>query len=367
MRKTGVAFYSPYAPGSEDPIKTKFLELKKIMLGGLLIFLWIDVFAQNIPVQYSIRYKETVNTYYTIADPTQEFSAAEMVKLRNTTIRDSIIKVVDIDNNVTTTLYHLENSRLEPWMTHPFRTVIDKEQVTTYDKNEKTLSKANHSVQYLKSQELIKNMLFATGADIIPEFPSLTPEAENELIDAGFVYEPGNNNEAVFKKDSMELRVDNDRLIFEMINYTSAGVFHSSVKKGFMKNSLGQIVPAYVIKKSWDDRFRNNCVQKLEITEYENYSITYAIYRSADTANTNSEIIIYPNPASDYLTAYLSKDCFAVATVEILDATGNTMIKKYIPELRQNLTLPVSDLAPGMYMLRIYDQQYQLSKTFYKN
>jgi len=145
------------------------------------------------------------------------------------------------------------------------------------------------------------------------------------------------------------------------------------LKHGYYKNELDQIVPNYTIKKSPDNRFALDCVQKIEIIDFENYKITYYNgNRFPDGAPDKvddmvANMIIYPNPVNDYIKIYLAEDYFSTATLQILDAMGNIVLTEFLPALQKDIIIPVDDLEAGVYILRLYDQELQLNKTFYKN
>lgn len=71
----------------------------------------------------------------------------------------------------------------------------------------------------------------------------------------------------------------------------------------------------------------------------------------------NGKVIVYPNPATDFVTI---KSPFAIKDVKILSSSG--LLVKEIDADGTQLRVDVSDLAPGIYVVRIADQSQILIK-----
>ncbi len=71
----------------------------------------------------------------------------------------------------------------------------------------------------------------------------------------------------------------------------------------------------------------------------------------------NGKVIVYPNPATDFVTI---KSPFAIEDVKILSSSG--LLVKEIDADGTQLRVDVSDLAPGIYVVRIADQSQILIK-----
>jgi len=71
----------------------------------------------------------------------------------------------------------------------------------------------------------------------------------------------------------------------------------------------------------------------------------------------NGKVIVYPNPATDFVTI---KSPFAIKDVKILSSSG--LLVKEIDADGTQLRVDVSDLAPGVYVVRIADQSQILIK-----
>lgn len=343
-----------------------------LRINVLLFFLFIQeiLFAQT-QLKYRIQYRRDERIYYAIVDTSKNFTGPEMVKLRNQIFVDSIVRDVTKTNDITTTKYHLANSMFEDWSTHPAKSVIDKNKINLYGSDNSLLLSVPHSGFYLKNYKSLKTKLTAGADDIIPSFPYVNAKSIDSMIAAGYEYADLGNDGARFTKDTVEININNEKLTTYFKINSAGGTELASWRSGFIKNLSGQVVPSYRISKSWDDRFSDFCVQKTDVTDYENYIVTYfPKKREADDDEMqvgNFDLIIYPNPVNDILNIYLTKDVFESATLEIMDISGAVLLSKNIAEIQQDLIVPVGDLSPGVYFIRISGDNEEIYKSFYKN
>lgn len=76
-----------------------------------------------------------------------------------------------------------------------------------------------------------------------------------------------------------------------------------------------------------------------------------------EDVNSNNEVILYPNPATDLLSLYTLNMDLNGATLIVRDLLGNavaTMTSEMAPS--NELRIPVSHLIPGVYMIEIQNQ-----------
>jgi len=68
----------------------------------------------------------------------------------------------------------------------------------------------------------------------------------------------------------------------------------------------------------------------------------------------DKNIVIYPNPTSDYINI---KTNLLLEKVELFDALGKSMLKtKYVNKI------PVNNLSKGIYILKIYSENKSINK-----
>ena len=74
--------------------------------------------------------------------------------------------------------------------------------------------------------------------------------------------------------------------------------------------------------------------------------------------NNLDHVIVYPNPAYDFI---FIKEHQQKLNFEILDAKGIVLKKGYVSNNSEEKIL-VSDIAPGFYHIRIYDENKVINK-----
>ncbi len=84
----------------------------------------------------------------------------------------------------------------------------------------------------------------------------------------------------------------------------------------------------------------------------------------ANTINStiDSKVIIYPNPASDFVYIEISEELYQY-DLQILDINGS-VIKTFKPE--SNKEIDISDLFSGIYIVRVFNKNNFLLKKFIK-
>jgi hypothetical protein len=67
--------------------------------------------------------------------------------------------------------------------------------------------------------------------------------------------------------------------------------------------------------------------------------------------NTNSHISIYPNPAKDVINISTGNE--TISEIYVTDMQGRRLISNYPANAAQSISLPVGDLAPGVYIIQL--------------
>lgn len=92
------------------------------------------------------------------------------------------------------------------------------------------------------------------------------------------------------------------------------------------------------------------------------------IYTSVDDsyASTENALLLYPNPAEDYLKLKIS-DFDGKATLSVFDATGKMVVQKQLNLTKNNpYTLDLDKLAPGVYSLQLQQANKMYQESFIK-
>ena len=85
------------------------------------------------------------------------------------------------------------------------------------------------------------------------------------------------------------------------------------------------------------------------------YSATRTALFTADF-----EVLITPNPVTDFIQLYISKTSNKAALISITDMQGKTMLQ--LNSAESNIQIPVNRFAKGMYTLKIQEDGAVISK-----
>ena len=121
-------------------------------------------------MQYELHYVEKQKRIFSELTWTGEPNQLELLRMMPYTVKDSVIKQVTTDNDIKTTIWHLENTQLEEWMDQPSRTVIDNIRTRSYDAGNNLWDELASYNKYLDSYNQLKDKMTLTGGDIIPIF-----------------------------------------------------------------------------------------------------------------------------------------------------------------------------------------------------
>jgi molybdopterin-guanine dinucleotide biosynthesis protein A len=113
-------------------------------------------------------------------------------------------------------------------------------------------------------------------------------------------------------------------------------------------NKWYNIAPLRVIPANKD--FPDAYIQLVDV--YLEESITTSIKQN------NSKLInnIYPNPSTDFINIQLENGIFN-AQYKILDINGKTMLQQTISGLQKNITVDISMLEKGNYIMSIENEK----------
>jgi hypothetical protein len=75
---------------------------------------------------------------------------------------------------------------------------------------------------------------------------------------------------------------------------------------------------------------------------------------------SKSKIIIYPNPANDFINAELGSNAKGDYSIQLIDITGRTVNTKTVINAQRNqlITIQRAGLANGVYVLKIVSSYY---------
>ncbi len=317
-------------------------------------------------LSYTVRYREETKTVYQITDPFAEFTIAEKVKMRPVTVKDSVIQSVN-DNTVATTVYHLENSKFEDWMTIPYRTEVNADAIIMYDADGNVLYDQPHSKKYQELAGQFKEQFAASNGMIVPLFTELSQDLMNVFIDSGFVIGEDADGTISLKRDTITFLFNNASLTNEVRIAYPEGQLKYSKKDGFKINSIGQTVPSFSIVNREDLRFSDHCVHQVAIKTYPSYEIDFGKQRSVNgVVLKEDEIFVAPNPATSDITLTLPVVASNVR-ISISDNTGRIILEKQFNSGDDQYILDISTAGSGMYFISVDADGKMFSRSFMKN
>ncbi len=111
----------------------------------------------------------------------------------------------------------------------------------------------------------------------------------------------------------------------------------------------------------YDDSSGNN-----RLFSTRNYYYTAAT--SVSTVAANENIVLFPNPAGDFISLKSTVTNIRLLSVQIFNTSGQLMQSKRIPLAGTSAQIDVSGQAPGLYIIKVTDEQGNqlLNTTFMK-
>jgi hypothetical protein len=96
------------------------------------------------------------------------------------------------------------------------------------------------------------------------------------------------------------------------------------------------------------------------------FDISQIVSIGAET-DTFSNIEVFPNPASDFVTLQLESPPGKGTTIRVVDVFGRIVISELVDPLKQTYTLDISGLSNGMYFIEVINESGTSSQKFIKN
>lgn len=136
------------------------------------------------------------------------------------------------------------------------------------------------------------------------------------------------------------------------------------IRKQFSKyryDENGKIVPEYSVDKSSEILYSGVCVELVELLLYSNYSSSETPSERTDNIPSNhhsekqSELVLYPNPASEQITIQLPNDGSSSEKmqVEIFDVYGVTHLILQDQQPGSVYKLSIGTLPEGIYTVAV--------------
>lgn len=123
---------------------------------------------------------------------------------------------------------------------------------------------------------------------------------------------------------------------------------------GDNRRILMGLTPFVFVNASQRDEFIRRAVQWLE----------QGALSAENEIITNDDIVVTPNPATDYLKIDFIKISASNVNISIIDMLGNRVISENYDEVNLSTRIDVSNLVSGSYVLRISSRKNIITKPF---
>lgn len=322
--------------------------------------------GQSPDLQYEISFNRKSETYFVRTDPDWEPGQMEIHEMLPEVRIDSVVRSVYTDNTQRTVIYHLEDNTVEPWMTAPYRTVIDMDRVKTTDVAGNQLVKIDHTEEMKSTLLALKDSLDHSGGNLIPEFPKMTAKRRNLLLSQGYTVQKLSGGNFLCKKDSLQILINNNKSTLERMIIRPDSSVSYYYKEGYRKNAYGQVVPFFKVERTPDTRFPEGLVYRITLTNYSAYTIASAGGEKwMPEDRSTPEFVLYPNPAAEQTVLAWDKTLEEVAEIRVVDMAGRLIWSDYISDTDQYI-LPVANWEPGMYIVVVMLDGHQVRETMVK-
>jgi len=337
---------------SLPPVNSGWLRIPPLLIVALFVFIFLMLFQSVSHAQldgpYTITRVEEQRTMYVFPDSLLQYPIAERIALLPQITRDSVIVQVFANSDFKTTIFHLENDRVETWLNAPAKTVMDKKFTKVFDASNALLYSYPHSPAYKDAYLALKTQMASTSADIVPDYVALTPTLKTTLLSYGFTATNIGGGTWRFSHDSLDIFYNNAKKTNELHFKYADGSVRRSVFRDFRVNALGQTVPALVKESIPATGFGDACIEKLIITEYPIYSISVGPLRETVTEQVEQNVQVFPNPAVDIIS-FTRDVSISGAEIILCDISGIAVMTLVFESGSDSMIADISALPPGMY------------------
>lgn len=332
----------------------------KLRIAILVSFLMTSYFASsqiNTTIDFikKVKHQETVSTFLTI-DSSASLTALDKSQLRSTSEIKIIEKYYTLDNNMPITLIEKLESKgiYEKWMKQPAKILIDATGVTSFDSLGGVMQSVPHTDKYLEIASHRERNIFHSFLEINNDHLGALQEQgyEIDVLSDGSVEVGGQKGKLVYdetKKIQEITRNDENGEPISVI--TTKYITVKSIDP--QHPNAEDVIPVYskeVLKKVLPSGV---CGQLIRIRHFENYEIENGSQTALRYSKTeqnkkkSNEILVYPNPVSDYLNILDYDE--SKSAISIYNLQGE-IIRTLITS-KQNID--ISELPKGIYLIAI--------------
>jgi hypothetical protein len=328
-----------------------------------LILIGTVVFSQEFePQDYAqkLSYTEFETDYYLIDQKDLErVSQIDKVKLKEIKWERDFEKYINEEEERTTIIKHISNEgSLEDWMEEPQVVLIDKDGISHYSHRGEKLNRINHAPKYL---ELAKN----TGSDLLPIYPFPGKDQIEKMKKAGLNVEELNNNFIEISFPYQDILYNENQLFVEISDKNEKGEIMHSTQRSYIQLANGEFVLER-IRESRIEMFENDVKAEhvfLRIFTNYRYENSYAQF-SGQEIDQSMKISLNAD-GSKAKVEYQPFSTKNRSELMIFNVSGH-VLKSLHSDHSGTVQIDLSDLSPGVYIMRIQSDGRTLSEKFVK-
>lgn len=223
--------------------------------------------------RYRATYQEKIVRFTRVnpADATR-LTALEKNGLRKTEEIRQVVKVVDSNNDLTTTITVLSTNEYESWMKKGVKFITGKNGTTVLDQNNNQLSTVPLSAVAQQDYQRIKARISTAGLQVAPLLPAVSDAQITEIQRTGGQISRLANGSVKMTKGDLEVWYDANNKAYQIIQ-KQQGKIMSQEYHDFMERN-GQMVPVSKVEKQYETLPSGICLERVTMTTYSNYSFT---------------------------------------------------------------------------------------------
>ena len=329
---------------------------------GLMVYS-ASLYSQGIELtdyEQKLSYTEFETDYYLIDQKDiADVSLRDKVKFKEIKFEREYEKYLDANDERTTIIKHITSENIyEDWMIEPEVVRIDKNGVALLTFDGKELNRIEHTPIYLKMVPEVENGLF-------PRFEVPGPNHLMQMKEAGFDVLDLGDGFIQITNQSVQNIFNEDKLYIERNKLNEDGEVMYSLKTEFMQLPSG----AYVLQKVRESKIEtldNNVrAEHVFLRLYSDYQFEDRNAIAPVQMQNESFTIHLTNDQSLAILDYTPFSKNPVSSITIYSTTGR-LVKAYSIENSGKNQINISDLSPGVYIIRIQNGNKTIAEKFIK-
>ena len=333
------------------------------LLISCILLITSIAYSQQIEVQdyeRKLTYTEFETDYYLIDQKDLDrISLIDKVKLKEVKSEKEYEKYINENDEHNTIIRHISSSgTYENWMEEPELVLIDKDAVSLYNFKGEIINKIAHAPKYL---ELAKDL----RSDLLPVISFPNKEDLNEMARRGVEIEDLGNSFIQFSYNNHSVIFNEDQLYVELQDLNENGEVIHSIQRNYMQLPNGKIAIER-IRESTKVTLQNEIeAEHVFLRIFSSYRYEN-VFSQADkkVSATSLNIILNSNQTSAKIKyTPFSKQNYS--DMNIYNVSGRLM-KSFKSDHSGSTELDISDLSPGVYILRLQSSEKTLSEKFIK-